>query len=212
MVRKKCIYKKVQILKTENRREYKINCTEHESIRILNFYNNKLSHLYKDRLITSLYFDSLNFDIYRHNSINDSDKFTIRYRRYNDKSVLSKEVKINNSSGKKKIVDVSEYSNFSEIDVFIYKGRTYYPSLFTSYNRTYLQTDNLRITLDKNITFKSHSFRNLHLREKTMKSVVVEFKLLNASQDIDILKNIVGYPIGFSKFLNGTERLYKNIL
>ena len=45
-----------------------------------------------------------------------------------------------------------------------------------------------------------------------MKSVVVEFKLLNASQDIDILKNIVGYPIGFSKFLNGTERLYKNIL
>jgi len=195
-------------LKTEQRKEYKIQCNEFESYQILSYYRKELESIFEKRKITNLYFDTLNFDIYKHNILNDVDKFTIRYRRYNEENNFSKEIKINNDAGKSKIVEKTKYKDFSEIKNTSYRGNIYYPSVFTQYERSYFKTNQLRITVDNNIVFKSSKFRNLNQRTSEFRGRIIEFKLLDQNKNFDILNEIISYPTAFSKFLVGTKSVY----
>lgn len=202
-------YRRGQILKTEQRKEYKIQCNEFESYQILSYYNNEIEAIFEKRKITNLYFDTLNFEIYKHNVFNDGDKFTIRYRRYNEDNNFTKEIKINNDSGKSKIVKQTKYKDFSEIKNTFYKGHIYYPSVYTQYERSYFKTKHLRITMDENIVFKSSQFRNLDQRTSKFRGRIIEFKLLDGKKNIDILNQVISYPTAFSKFLVGTKSIYR---
>ena len=51
-------YRRGQILKTEQRKEYKIQCNEFESYQILSYNTNEIEAIFEKRKITNLYFDT----------------------------------------------------------------------------------------------------------------------------------------------------------
>ena len=72
------------------------------------------------------------------------------------------EVKINTANGKFKEKTVTEYKNFQQIESVSYNKMILYPSLYVSYEREYFNLfDSVRVTVDKNITYKSTECRSL---------------------------------------------------
>ena len=144
--------------------------------------------------------------MYSNNLFNDSDKFTLRFRKYNTQSVY-KEIKINKEK-KSKITTETKYSSLNEIQYTTYENKLLYPTVFTEYYRSYLSLKNTRVTIDKNIKFSSHKFRTKVQKSKLLNFNILEFKLLDVGESLDIEKNFFKNPQGFSKFRTAVGEIY----
>ena len=188
------------------RKEYKFLLNDYELKHFFSYYSSELKNLYPDRTITSLYFDTLNFEIFNYNSSNDIDKYTYRFRSYNSNKILN-EIKFNNTN-KSKTVNETTYKNFNEINCVVYQNKLLFPSVFTHYIRSYYQLGNTRVTLDRHIKFSSHSFRSAHKKSFNEKVNILEMKLQDNKNDLNIEKNLFSNPQAFSKFNEATRKLY----
>jgi len=190
------------------RKEYKFVLNEYELKEFFFYYSSELKSLYPDRAVTSLYLDTLNFGIFTHNSNNDINKYTYRFRSYN-RDMITEEIKFNDKS-KSKTVNETLFKNFNEIKYVVYRNRILFPSVFTYYNRSYFQLQNTRVTLDRNIKYYSHSFRSAHKKSFGEKVNILEMKLQDNKKDLNIEKNLFSNPQAFSKFNEATRKLYFN--
>jgi len=192
----------------ETRKEYKfiISNSELENFKLIN--NLKLVTLHKPRYINSLYFDSWGLDIYKMSDDLDVDKFKYRFRKAIDGKIYS-EVKINTANGKFKEKTVTEYQNFEQIESVSYNKMTLYPSLYVSYEREYFNLfDSVRVTVDKNITYKSTECRSLVYVKKLSDKIVLEYKYLD-DKKLDIENYFFKNPTTFSKYIDGINKVYK---
>ena len=65
------------------RKEYKFVMNNIQISSFLNFYNNNIEKLHKSNFISSIYYDTNNFEIYRSSLYKDINKYKYRIREYN---------------------------------------------------------------------------------------------------------------------------------
>ena len=190
----------------EVRKEYKFVYSNSQLIKFFDFYNHNIEKIFPNRVVHSLYLDTMNFKLYYQSLDNDAEKEKLRYRMYNNSNSLYFEKKINSPLGKFKKKEKVDYKSFDEIDWLQYKGFIYTPMLQVSYERQYYSFKNARITVDQKLKFKSTKNRTLNVIEKKLSQNVVEFKLFDNNPDIESL--FIDSPVAFSKFCEGTKLIY----
>ena len=78
-------------MKTETRKEFKRIVDFSETMNFLKKNERKIVEIYEPRIVTSLYFDTINFDNYYDNIDGVSDRVKHRIRWYNDFFLNSKD-------------------------------------------------------------------------------------------------------------------------
>jgi len=190
----------------EVRKEYKLIATEAEVSNFSALNKKDLATIYPTRKVKSLYFDTLNYDLYKRSKFMDTDRYKIRVRTYSSDKNLYKEIKFNLQTGKDKYVEKLSFGSLSEIKEINYKGKTYLPAAFTEYERSYFSFKSARITIDRNIKFTSHQFRTLFKNVKFFEKVIVEYKNMPGLNEVE--KYLEKNPVSFSKYNTAIEKLY----
>ncbi len=189
------------------RKELKTPLTNIEKINFMSSLSTGLIPIHEERTITSLYFDTVDFMLYKNSKYFDVNRYKIRYRKYSNSDKIFKEIKFTNNDSKYKEVYESKYSFLNEIKKFTYKENLLVPTLYVSYTRNYFLYKDSRLTLDTNISFCSHKFRTLSTISYSPENLnILEFKLLNNTEDIE--KYIRKSPQKFSKYDFGIEKIY----
>lgn len=198
--------------KGEFRKEYKFIVDNRKLDNFFNFYDNTLTNLYPNRKIVSLYFDTVDFKLYKKSLLNDVDKFKFRFRQYPSIGTnISKEIKFNTKKGKRKISEKTNFVKFKDIPNQIYRGYNLVPTLYVNYYRDYYEIDKkIRVTIDKKINFHVPKDRSLFSKGNSIDNTVIEFKLLTEKIE-DISKYFFTNPVAFSKYEKGIENTYSTL-
>ena len=119
------------------------------------------------------------------------------------------ETKISSIEGRHKSVKKISKEYFEEIKNDGYFDQKYglcTPLLNVLYEREYLKKDDIRITIDTNITY---SIFNSSLKKKD-ENVIVELKTSKNKNIDDLFEKFPFQEIRFSKYCNGIELFNKN--
>lgn len=190
----------------ETRKEYKFIYSNIQIHQIFSQFERELNILHPQRTIESIYFDTVDFELYKKSNFLDVDKFKVRYRKYPDSNNIYFEAKHNTKNGKFKEKKLTKLNSFDEIKYVWYKGYHLEKSLVVKYQRSYYSFRNLRITIDKNFSVTGTNNRLLHNFEHNTDKNIVEFKLLN--EDSNIEKYFLSNPVKFSKYDYGIQKIY----
>ena len=167
----------------------------------LKFYDNNIEQLHKSNFISSIYYDTNNFEIYRSSLYKDINKFKYRIREYNKNTKVHKELKISHHNKLK-----FKSKTFKDVELprkIFFKNYSLEPKSIVSYTRNYYKFFNSRLTIDSNIKYKIPG-SNLQANES---NIVVELKILKNSFT-DIERYFPSNPVRFSKFQNSITKLY----
>ena len=184
-----------------------------DKIEILSFLKKtKFKPEFKNRDITSIYFDNKNLSMFFDSEEGSTPRKKIRIRFYeNNKKKLFLEKKINSQEGKYKITKKIKPDNLNFYQKKGYYDSQYgvcYPKLIVNYNRFYFKKINYRITLDVNINFKNLLSSNSKYLENFS---ILEVKILrNFSIPIE-LEQLPLNKIRYSKYSEGIKKVYDRI-
>lgn len=190
----------------EIRKEYKFLFTNTELLEFYNYFDNGLDVIFPKRKISSLYFDTIDFKLFKNSLLNDVDKFKLRFRKYDNEKLIFQEEKINSKYGKFKNTKLSKYKNFDEIKSFTFKNLLLDKTLKITYYRSYFQFKNVRITVDRNLSFENTSNRSKLHKTKFFYGNIVEYKLKD--EDPNIENFFLTNPTKFSKYEEGIKTIY----
>ena len=188
--------------------------------------------IYPSRKINSIYFDTLDLKDFHDSEEGTVPRKKIRFRWYGEsnlnKDKMDGAIEIKRTLAEnrtKKVIKIdSSLNNIKEIcNNFSTQQR--YPVCIVSYNRSYfLSSDNIRITIDRNIKFiKLDNFLEI-IDINSINQNILEFKYNNAYNQRELLEyNFAeNYRVRFSKYceaiksFNNTdyiqERNHQNIL
>ena len=87
----------------EQRVEQKYLVNEFNLDKFLYQHKKDLKNLFSERKVISRYFDTHDLKLFNDSIEKDYDKFKVRFRRYNESSKITKEVKFTNHYGKYKL-------------------------------------------------------------------------------------------------------------
>ena len=161
--------------------------------------------LFNPRIINSVYFDTVDLNMFHESEEGVLPRKKIRIRWYDYIKGYNLETKISSIEGRFKITsrvesDISENSictnNRDDPDY----GRIW-PTLKVSYERSYFQFNKMRLTFDKNISYQNltHLNRQRHFDPER----VVEIKLDSGCSD-DFVEKFFPYASArFSKYSRG---------
>ena len=187
--------------------KYLINQIDYIKVKKL-LQKNNFKETYEKRLITSLYFDNKFLSMFHDSEEGVVPRKKIRFRYYNnDKSKIFFEFKINSVEGKFKR---SEKISLKDFNNFCIKGKhdpsygVCLPKLYVNYLREYFATKDLRITIDKEINFKSHR-GVLKVKENFY---ILEIKTLNFLKNIEFLEGFPKTKIRYSKYSEGIKKIF----
>ena len=121
----------------ENRKEYKFVLNNNETKNFLTIFGDKLNVLHPSRTITSLYFDTVDYQLFNNSKLNDTNKMKVRIRTYNNDAKFYKEIKFNDGLGKRKMITDINISSFNDIKELNERKLSLIPAVYTSYNREY---------------------------------------------------------------------------
>ena len=187
------------------RKEKKYRFTVNEATKCKNkLLNSGMLPLYPPRIINSCYFDTKNFQMFNESEEGVLPRKKIRVRWYSQDSSFTKEVKISSIEGRFKYSSLlSNLKSFCEIKKLKFFDKLYgtlFPCIIISYSREYFLLKNLRITFDKNITYKSI---NMRYRKFYDPEHVMEVKVPIDFGD-DYIENYINMPTSrFSKYSRG---------
>ena len=190
----------------DKRKEYKFVLKNYELENFLFSIRKKINVLYPTRQITSLYFDTFDFLLYKQSRDIDSNKMKVRVRSYDNKNKYFKEIKFNDFEGKTKTIEELYTSDFEDVKSIFERNMTLLPAVFTSYKRDYYQYEDIRLTVDKSISFLSHKSRSLHQKSYLFPDSVVEYKMATESPDVE--KSFFMNPVAFSKYQDAISKIY----
>ncbi len=184
----------------------KINLAEFKKA----LFNSGVKTLFQNRKVQSIYFDNINKQMYLDSIEGLTPRKKIRVRNYPDTSDVSYklETKISSVEGRHKIAKKISDDYFKKIKsdgLFDPKYGVCMPLLNVIYEREYLKKDDIRITIDTDITY------NIHNNEVTKKdeNIIVELKTSKNKDIDDIFEKFPYQEIRFSKYCNGIELLNK---
>ena len=162
--------------------------------------------LYQPRLIKSLYFDNLNFNMYNDSIEGIVPRKKIRIREYpgGDDKNFYLEIKISSVEGRFKtrtIVDNRKVAYYKKVGVFDSQYGTCLPNFYVSYEREYSIIDDVRISIDKNLVYESYRTNNVYNDSKS----IVEIKTSIKKNLDDLIELFPFQRIRFSKYCRGIE-------
>jgi hypothetical protein len=164
--------------------------------------------LYKPRLIKSLYFDDLNFNMYNDSIEGVVPRKKIRIREYpsGDDKNFYLEIKISSVEGRFKtrtIVDNKKVDYYKKAGIFDIQYGTCLPNFYVSYKREYSIVDDVRISIDKNLVYKSYRTNNVYNDSNS----IVEIKTSIKKNLDDLIELFPFQRIRFSKYCFAVDSL-----
>ena len=170
--------------------------------------NKKSKKIYQTREISSLYFDNKNYEMYNDSIEGVRPRKKIRLRSYpnSEDTNFYLENKISADEGRfktRKLIYNSEIKYFKDKGIIDSQYGICKPCLYVTYVREYILVDDVRVSIDTNINYKSY-LNNFEQRERR---IVVEMKA-SIKKDLDRLA--ADFPFvknRFSKFCNAIERI-----
>ena len=190
----------------EKRKEYKFVLNNNETKNLLSIFGNDLNVLYPSRIITSLYFDTVDYRLYNDSKLFDTNKMKVRIRTYSNDKKFYKEIKFNDEFGKRKQVTEIKAKSFNDLFELNERGLTLIPTVYTSYERNYYNLNDLRVTVDSKILFSSHKIRTLSNTKVEFSKSIVEYKLGKNVSEIE--KYFYLNPVAFSKYQTAVSKIY----
>ena len=213
-------------------RKFKLNEFDIPTI-ISKFISQGIEEIFPERYISSIYYDTPDFYLYRISESGYSNRFKIRIRWYNENPELKLEYKIKNGEvGEKEITEINNIeSNNKKIKVFlpfrenIYISKIperintiYSPVLCVNYKRKYFATKcrNIRYTFDYLIKFSRINYAKDHFIFNNWipsREGVLEVKYDQSLEKANpmIQNNLEGFKLNldsFSKYCKGISTSY----
>lgn len=188
------------------RKEKKFKVTIQDSLKFKDqLIKQGMTRLYKRRRINSIYFDTVNLNMFFDSEEGTVPRKKIRVRWYNEEKKFELEKKVSSIEGRYKTSNVIEnISQESEILREQYLDSQYgkvTPTIRISYERSYFSFRSMRITFDDNITYKTYktNFRKIYQDPER----VIEIKISADCSD-DYIESHVPYATSrFSKYSRG---------
>ena len=167
-----------------------------------------VKQIYQRRKIESLYFDNRNYEMYTDSIEGLTPRKKIRVRNYpktqDAKQYL--EVKISSVEGRfktRKIIDNNKFNYIKTKGILDSQYGLCKPCLYVVYDREYFKIDDVRISIDNNISYKLYP-ENIYHRDE---SSIVEIKT-SIRKNLD--KLIEDFPFQkkrYSKYCNAVEKI-----
>ena len=189
--------------------EEKLSIDNNKIIDFKSFLANKTAkQIYQPRKIQSLYFENLNYEMYNDSLEGLTPRKKIRVRNYPDTEDKNQylEMKISSVEGRfktRKIIDKSKFNYIKTKGILDSQYGLCKPCLNVIYDREYYKIDDVRISIDNNISYKLYP-ENIYEKDE---SSVVEIKT-SIKKNLDIL--IEDFPFQknrFSKYCNAVEKI-----
>ena len=170
-------------------------------------YSKKLFH---ERIIKSLYFDNINFDMYNDSIEGLVPRKKIRIRQYlsGDDKNLYLEIKNSSVEGRfktRKIIKKDQFEIYKKVGIFDSQYGVCLPSCFVAYEREYSQIHDVRISIDKDIIYENYKTCSIFKD----KDCIVELKTSIKKNLDDLVEQFPFQRIRFSKYCNGIEKIKK---
>jgi SPX domain protein involved in polyphosphate accumulation len=173
------------------------------------FLNKKNAlNLYHPRIIESLYFDTYNLDIYNDSIEGLTPRKKIRVRNYPEDKEITRYLEIKNSSVEgrhkvRKIINQNLYQNYQKKGFFDLQYGLCFPKVYVRYKREYAQINDVRISIDTNLSYKN--FENRFLSNDSR--IIVELKTSFKKNLDELIKDFPIQRIRFSKYSYAIECL-----
>ena len=164
--------------------------------------------LYQPRRIKSLYFDNLNFDMYNDSIEGVAPRKKIRIREYlnaDDKNYYL-ETKHSSVEGRfktRKILNNKDVNFYKKSGCFDSQYGTCLPNFYVTYEREYSAIEDIRISIDRNLVYKSFKSSNIY----NDKNCIVEIKTSIKKNLDDLIKLFPFQRIRFSKYCFAVDTL-----
>ena len=188
------------------RKEKKIRLSYGDFFKIQNeMINRGFIELHPTRIVNSLYFDNENLSFFVDSEEGVLPRKKIRVRWYDDDFNFTKETKISSIEGRfkstKSSLDLTNLKDLYGSEFFDKSYGRLKPKLYVSYEREYLKLNTIRLTFDKNITYKFYKTNfEFKLRDN---ECVMEIKVSENCSD-DYINKLIVYPTSrFSKYSRG---------
>ncbi|MDB9815959.1 polyphosphate polymerase domain-containing protein [Gammaproteobacteria bacterium] len=190
--------------------EQKIPVSLSDGLKIINdLSENGLKDLYPERTISSDYFDTKDFNLFKDSEEGLLPRKKIRLRKYpfSENTTASFETKISSIEGRFKTSDELSKKEIVNLYKFGYFDQFYgnlEAKINVSYHRKYYSYKGMRITLDRNIIYKDLNSRvNLFFDP----SCVIEIKAGRHVTSDHISELFSLHTRRFSKYCNGVQYL-----
>ena len=173
------------------------------------FLNKKNAlNLYHPRIIESLYFDTYNLDIYNDSIEGLTPRKKIRVRNYPEDKEVIRYLEIKNSSVEgrhkvRKIINQNLYQNYQKKGFFDLQYGLCFPKVYVRYKREYAQINDVRISIDTNLSYRN--FENKFLSNDS--KIIVELKTSFKKNLDELIKDFPIQRIRFSKYSYAIECL-----
>ena len=165
--------------------------------------------LHSERSINSVYLDNKNLSMYTDSIEGSVPRKKIRIRSYNDQPIFYLEnnklkLKISSAEGRfKKVKDIKK------IDLFRFKINDHnygscYPVVCVSYKRIYYSVKNIRLTVDRNITYRVVKLGKISNHFFNDPYNIIEIKYNNPQYD-SVIKSFPFHFVRFSKYSRAME-------
>ncbi len=169
---------------------------------------NSAKQLFQKRLINSLYFDNLKLEMYKDSIEGSVPRKKIRIRNYpnsEDKNFYL-EIKTSSVEGrfkKRKKINKEEFDYFKKNGILDSTYGTCLPNFFVSYEREYAKIKDVRISIDKKISYKNFTNAIIYYDNKS----IVELKTSIDKNLDDLIRLFPFQKIRFSKYCFAVENL-----
>jgi len=189
--------------------EEKLSIDNNRIIDFKNFLADKtVKQIYQPRKIQSLYFENPNHEMYTDSIEGLTPRKKIRVRNYpaTQDTNLYLEIKISSVEGRfktRKIVDKNKFNYIKTKGILDSQYGLCKPCLYVVYDREYFKLDDVRISIDNNISYKLYP-ENICQRDQ---GSIVEIKT-SIRKNLD--KLIEDFPFQknrFSKYCNAVEKV-----
>jgi hypothetical protein len=165
--------------------------------------------LHAERNINSIYLDNRNFSMHIDSMEGSVPRKKIRIRNYNKNPIFDTknnklELKISSAEGRyKKVMNIDDINLFNfKINDNSYGSCT--PVVCVSYKRVYYSLKKIRLTIDRNISYRIVKFGKISSFFYSEPYSVIEIKYNNSDYD-DLVKSFPFHFVRFSKYSRAIE-------
>ena len=161
--------------------------------------------LFEPRLITSVYFDTVDLNMFHDSEEGVLPRKKVRIRWYDNSKIFTLENKTSSIEGRFKVTtkledDISDNELFTKNRMDAQYGHIQ-PILKVSYKRSYFMFNEMRITFDKDICYQNLKYADR--RKYYDPERVIEIKIPANCPD-DFVENFIPFPTArFSKYSRG---------
>ena len=183
-----------------------------DSSRVIDFKSflakKAVKQIHQRRKIESLYFENLNYDMYTDSIEGVAPRKKIRIREYlnaDDKNYYL-ETKHSSVEGRfktRKILNNKDVNFYKKSGCFDSQYGTCLPNFYVTYEREYSAIEDIRISIDRNLVYKSFKSSNIY----NDKNCIVEIKTSIKKNLDDLIKLFPFQRIRFSKYCFAVDTL-----